>query len=139
MSVRTWLFAVTVMDLLLVFDPRYRDFPSLLFAAPGGALVLLSIITSATEVGSEVTLEERLCALWLLVASVLIVVIERPSNLSADFWALLAGVCALVALRQTRSSHEDLVLPAGQHERAHGEPDGTGLVAVQDEPRPTDG
>lgn len=93
-----WLVATTIVNLLLVFDARYRDFPSLLLAPVIVAFAALALARTsgpgrwAPRAGREV--EERLLVTGLLVAGVVILVLELPINLGADLWVAL---CALFA------------------------------------------
>jgi glucan 1,3-beta-glucosidase len=89
-----WLIAATIVNLLLIFDSRYRDFPSLLFlpvvvAYSGLALARRDPVPRG---GREV--EERLLIGALGVAAAVIVVLELPINLASDLWALLCVVFA---------------------------------------------
>jgi len=84
-----WLVAMTVVNLLLVFDARYRDFPSLLLAPVVVAYVALAIARNDRAVRASREIEERFLAGGLLVGAAVIVVMELPINLSADLWALL--------------------------------------------------
>lgn len=128
-----WLFAVAVMDLLLVFDARYRDFPTLVFIAPGIGLGLCALAREEGSVPAVRALEERLCALWILAASLLVVVLERPSNTSADLWAILGIGLAWLALDQTHASGRAIVLAAGQYQGADADRQRARLVAIQDQ------
>jgi hypothetical protein len=83
------------MNVLLVFDARYRDFPSLLFAAPIAGYCFLATCSAQDSIGGRFGLEERILALWLIVSSVLIVALELPSNRAADLWCLLCLAMAL--------------------------------------------
>jgi glucan 1,3-beta-glucosidase len=85
-----WLFAVIVVDLLLVFDARYRDFPTLLFAAPVLGFVLLKCISLNARAG----VEERLMAALIVVLGVIIVILELPVNTSAVLWVVFGFVFA---------------------------------------------
>jgi len=116
-----WLFALSVVDLLLVFDPRYRDFPIFLFAAPIFGFWLLAV-ARATE-GRDRSepaagLEERFLSLGILVMSLLIVIIERPSNGSADLWSVMGVLLALSVLVRVRPRKSPrAVLGAHENER----------------------
>ncbi|MEO8935564.1 MAG: hypothetical protein ABI277_17995 [Burkholderiaceae bacterium] len=89
-----WLAGATVVNLLLVFDARYRDFPSLLFAPVILAYAALALARGpvAGRGGREV--EERLLVIGLLVAGVVILTMELPINASADLWVALCAVFA---------------------------------------------
>ena len=102
----TWLFAATLVDLLLVFDSRYRDFPTLLFAPAVVGFVLLALARRSTRVASNVEIEERLMAWWLVAASALIVAMELPINGSAVLWALACAAFSLSVLRERSSAPE---------------------------------
>jgi hypothetical protein len=95
-----WLVGVAITNLLLVFDARYRDFPLLLFGAPLAAYVVLGIAAGSTlrGTGQRVAVEERLLAAWALVSGVLILILEQPSNGSADRWMVLCVLFAGVVL-----------------------------------------
>lgn len=101
-----WLFALSVIDLLLVFDPRYRDFPIFLFAPCLVGFWLLAVARGTqrdAHADLAAGLEETFLALTILVASILIVLIERPSNGSADVWSLMGALVALsVLVRRAR-------------------------------------
>ena len=90
-----WLVAITVVNLLLIYDSRYRDFPSLLVAPVVVAFVALAIARDAWQVGARREIEERLLAGALVVGAALILVTELPINGSADLWALLCVAFAV--------------------------------------------
>jgi exo-beta-1,3-glucanase (GH17 family) len=85
-----WLFAASLLCLLLVYDSRYRDFPVWLFGPVVFGYVSLRLLGAV----ARTDIEERLMAIWLAGAAVLICILERPENLSADAWA---GLCVLFA------------------------------------------
>jgi glucan 1,3-beta-glucosidase len=84
------LFAAATGALLLLADPRYRDFPYWLYALPLPALLLLGRLTSAG-------LEERLCGAVIVLCGVGRWLME-PMNAQAQAWlalcVLLAGALA---------------------------------------------
>lgn len=84
-----WLVAVTVVDLLLVFDSRYRDFPSLLFAPVIVVYAALALARGSWQRRLPREIEERFLAAMLVVGAAVIVALELPINGSADLWALL--------------------------------------------------
>ena len=88
-----WLVAATIVNLLLVFDSRYRDFPSTLFAPVVVAFAALAI-THADRRGGVRQIEERMLVGALIVGAAVIVAMELPINLSADFWGLLCVTLA---------------------------------------------
>ena len=81
-----FLFGGAVMTLLLVFDARYRGFPSPLYAVPAAAGVLLAI---AGERLLTATAQERFLALVILLGAPLIIASERLSNVEALFFEAL--------------------------------------------------
>ncbi len=89
-----WLFIVGLMNLLLLFDGRYRDFPLLLCAAPIVGFFLCAAARGFPGV-VRAAIEERLLAWWLIASALLVVAFELPSNLCADLWAGFA--CLLAA------------------------------------------
>lgn len=88
-----WLVAGAIVNLLLVFDARYRDFPSLLFAPVIVAFAALAL-ARRVRFGRGAQVEEKLLVGSLVVGAAIIVVTELPINLSADLWA---GLCLLFA------------------------------------------
>ena len=93
-----WLVAATIVNLLLVFDARYRDFPSLLFAPVIVAYAMLALARSASSprmpLMGSLEIEEKLLSLGLVVGAAVIVAMESPINTSADLWALLCVMFA---------------------------------------------
>ena len=77
-----WLFSLVVVDLPLVFDERYRDFPTLLFAPAVAGFGLLALATKTTRVQAE----EKLMAASIAAMGVAILAIESPVNTSAVIW-----------------------------------------------------
>ena len=96
-----WLLLAAVLCLLLVYDPRYRDFPNALFAPVTIGFALIAC--GAARTGNP-AIEERLMSGWLMVAAVAIVVIERPQNTSAVLWATL---CVILGLVTRLPKHQD--------------------------------
>ena len=84
-----WLVIVTIVNLLLVFDSRYRDFPSLLLAPVVAAYVALAVARGAPAWRARREVEERLLVGGLVLGAAVILVMELPINGAADFWALL--------------------------------------------------
>lgn len=89
------LIGMSYLNLGLVLDGRYRDFPLLLLALPVMGLALPEAM-SARESSARAPLapEELLMVLWLLLAAVLIVAAEHGLNYHAWLWATL---CVLLA------------------------------------------
>jgi len=92
-----WLVAVTIVNLLLVFDARYRDFPTLLFAPPIVAFALLALLRPEASWTAPREIEERLLVGALVLAAAVLVVLELPINLASDLWASLCLVFAAAA------------------------------------------
>ena len=84
-----WLIAAAIVNLLLVFDSRYRDFPTLLFAPVVVAFVALAMTRDASTWGWRREIEERALAAALIAGGAIILVMELPINASADRWAAL--------------------------------------------------
>ena len=82
--------------LLLVFDPRYRDFPIWQFAAP-------ALLFFALRLGGErlpaAALQERTCALTLTVCALIRWTMD-PLNAEALIWLATALGMATVAVER---------------------------------------
>lgn len=94
------LFAAAVAALLLFADPRYRDFPSLLYLTPA----LLFGVTAwfgAAPRGRE----ERVCALVITLAAIGRWLME-PANGQAIVWLGVGLTLALPYLLRWRDKHE---------------------------------
>jgi hypothetical protein len=89
----------TVVSLGLAFDARYRDFPSLAFAMPALAHLLLCATGRDRGTPAGDRREEALLSLILLAASLTVPVIEGPQNLRALIWVGTALFIALPWLR----------------------------------------
>jgi len=79
------LISVAYINLGLVFDARYRDFPSTFLLLPA-VLLLLEGTRQARVVMSA---EGLLLSTWLLLSSLIIVALEYLSNGNALFWCAL--------------------------------------------------
>ncbi|NMG75103.1 beta-1,6-glucan synthase [Aromatoleum diolicum] len=93
------LFAAAVAAVLLFADPRYRDFPTLLYFVPAlifGVIGWLSTSRHETE--------ERVCA-WVIVVSVIGRWLTEPANPQAIGWLVTGLLLAAPTLRA--SAHED--------------------------------
>jgi glucan 1,3-beta-glucosidase len=99
-----FLFGAAVLALLLVFDPRYRDFALPLHAVPAVAFALLAFAGAA----GEPDVEERVAAAWLALSAPIVIAVERPDNLHALAWTAVAAAYAVpvlsVWLRSRRTS-----------------------------------
>lgn len=82
-----WLFALAYVDLLLVFDGRYRDFPLGLFALPCVGYALLARL-APVPVAMPLR-EERFLAFWLPALALVVVIQEAGLNRVAWLWLLL--------------------------------------------------
>lgn len=100
---RLFLFAATVVCLLLVFDLRNRDYPLALFSVPAIGWFLLACIGRQ----KDIVLEEKICAIWIGFAGLWLPVIEhlifRPDmscyfadgiNINVFYWS---GICLLLS------------------------------------------
>lgn len=90
------LFAAAVAALLLAVDPRYRDFPTLLYAVPA-----LAFLVPQARSGAE----ERVCALVLGVTVVVRWSME-PANPQAIGWLLAGLLLAVPAARRAAHQHQ---------------------------------
>lgn len=93
-----FLFGAAVVSLLLVLDPRYRDFPLALHLVPAAAFALLALAGASGAFDTE----ERWLAGWIALSAPAIVVIERPENVHALAWAAVAMAYALPVLASSR-------------------------------------
>ena len=93
------LFAAAVAALLLWVDPRYRDFPVLLYLAPAVVLGVTGWWRNGT------THAERLCAAVLLF-SALARWSSEPANPQAIAWALTGAALALPVLLVRPHQHD---------------------------------
>jgi len=96
-----FLFGATVVNLLLVFDPRYRDFPIALYAIPACGFALLSWITAGRphsllrDRRPHAEAEENLLFSLLLPCAAWIAYHEGTDNPYAWTWSAL---CVLFSL-----------------------------------------
>lgn len=94
--VRGWvLFAAAIAALLLVMDPRYRDFPTLLYLMPALCLAPLKWVDT-----NEAGVEEKVCA-WIIALSVLGRWISEPLNPQAIAWLTVGLLLSVPFLRMT--------------------------------------
>lgn len=91
-----WLFVLALLDLLLVFDGRYRDFPLGLFALPCFGFALVDWLGGRHR--AMPLLEERFLAGWLPVLATVVVVQEAGLNPSVWLWLGLNLVLAAPVL-----------------------------------------
>jgi len=99
-----FLFGASLVCLLHVVDPRYRDFPLALYAIPAIGYALLSWMamgppyTLTRDRRPHLQIEERWMAYWLIPASIWIVVDEGPYNGHAMWWGALCVLFSLAVL-----------------------------------------
>jgi exo-beta-1,3-glucanase (GH17 family) len=95
----TFLFAWTaaVLALLLVFDPRYRDFPTPAFAVPLIGTLARAWQRDLPHVGGRA---ERVVALTLIAAALTSAVMEGAVNHPSLLWTATALILAAPLLRR---------------------------------------
>jgi glucan 1,3-beta-glucosidase len=121
------LFGAAFVALGLAFDPRYRDFPLAVFAAPTAGYALLASLSSPNARAASIGREERVLAAALLACVPVIVWRETLANVDALAWAglcLLLGASAGLPLARARKG-----------EQAEQQGDRARLDRVQDEAR----
>jgi glucan 1,3-beta-glucosidase len=94
------LFAAAVAVVLLFTDPRYRDFPTLLYLVPA----LVFGVTGWSSASRHAT-EERLCACVLALATIARWLAE-PANPQAIAWLLTGLILAAPFLRRHAREHQ---------------------------------
>jgi glucan 1,3-beta-glucosidase len=94
------LFAAAVAALLLFVDPRYRDFPTLLYLMPALVFGPLDWLRASRH-GAE----ERICALVLAVA-VTGRWLSEPANPEAIGWLVTGLILAVPTLRRLARQHQ---------------------------------
>lgn len=91
------LIGTTYINMGLVFNARYRDFPMEFLALP--AVTLLCLRWLQRESAAKPTgIEAAFCASWLVLSSVLIVILEHLTNSDALGWTALTLLLALASL-----------------------------------------
>jgi glucan 1,3-beta-glucosidase len=111
-----WLFGAALMNLLLCFDGRYRDFPIFLYAAPVLGLGLTALAQRA--VSQQLGAEEKLLAVWVCLSALVVVVLEGFTNGPALVWGLLCVLLGLPCLLQWQRAGTDGNLSAQQNQGA---------------------
>jgi exo-beta-1,3-glucanase (GH17 family) len=101
-----WLYLASVMNLLLIFDGRYRDFPIFLYAAPVVGLTLVTLLGERHR--ETIGRYTEFLSVWVAFSSVIVLVLETVRNGPADLWVLLGLVLGtpgvwLVASRRLRA------------------------------------
>jgi exo-beta-1,3-glucanase (GH17 family) len=87
------LLGLAYINLGLVFDARYRDFPSVFLLLPVIAFTLRRFVYGQTA--HRLSAEQMLFSSWTLLSAIAIAVIEGRQNLSALLWS---GLCVLFAV-----------------------------------------
>ncbi len=93
-----FVFAWTaaVLALLLVFDPRYRDFPTASFAVPLIGTLARALQNDLPRISGRA---ERTVAFTLIAAAISSAVMEGAANLPSIIWTITACVIAAPLLR----------------------------------------
>jgi len=96
------LFGVAYINLGLVFDARYRDFPSMFLLLPVITLVIGKINFTAKDnlLTSMSAVYKLLFALWMLISVIAIAYIEHFTNINAIWWCVCCGLLAWAVLPQ---------------------------------------
>ncbi|MBI4754166.1 MAG: glycoside hydrolase family 17 [Betaproteobacteria bacterium] len=123
-----FLFGAAATSLLLVFDPRYRDFPLEWLVFPGLGFALLNL---AADRAVTAGVEERVLAWVLVLAAPLIAVQEGLANLHALAWVALSLAFAGVVLRGGGVGPHAALPPEGAAS-ALGRPGGGGVSQHKD-------
>ena len=137
-----FLFGAAFVCLLLVFDPRYRDFPVALYAVPAIGFALMAWINA----GQEVDVEEIVLAVVIAATSPVIAAnehlvtpwdgpwsIAEGINRHALGWSglclVLAGSVLVPVIAQLRT---------GQGQDPQQKPDRCVIPGIEDQPRRSD-
>ncbi len=92
-----FVWTAAVLQLLLLFDPRYRDFPLPVFAVPLVCVVARALSRDLPVGGGG--WEERLAGGTLALAAIAGAIAEGPANLPSLTWSVaalaLAAPCVL--------------------------------------------
>jgi glucan 1,3-beta-glucosidase len=91
------LFGAAFVALGLAFDPRYRDFPLAVFAAPATGYAILAWLCDPPARAASIGREERVLASVLLACAPVIVWHETLANTDALAWASLCLALAAAA------------------------------------------
>ncbi len=85
-----WLVAASWVDLLLVFDGRYRDYPDAALLVPAGALALWLLVVKPEQ--ASIRVEYRFLACWMILAALFLLAWARAANLAVWSWFLCNGL-----------------------------------------------
>lgn len=91
-----FLWTAAVLQVMLLVDPRYRDFPYPTFAVPLVAVATRALLRDLPRGGGG--REELMAGGVLAVAAIASAVLEHPRNLQAMGWSLCALVLAVPPL-----------------------------------------
>ncbi|HEY4253486.1 MAG TPA: glycoside hydrolase [Roseomonas sp.] len=91
-----FLWTAAVLQVMLLVDPRYRDFPYPTFAVPMVAVLARALLRDLPRGGGR--REELLAGGVLALAAIASGMLEHPSNLQALGWSLCALVLAVPPL-----------------------------------------
>lgn len=91
-----FLWTAAVLQVMLLVDPRYRDFPYPTFAVPLVAVAARALLRDLPRGGGG--REELLAGGVLALAAIASAVLEHPRNLQAMGWSLCALVLAVPPL-----------------------------------------
>jgi exo-beta-1,3-glucanase (GH17 family) len=95
-----FVWTAAVMQLLLLFDPRYRDFPLPVFAVPLACVIARALLADLPRGGGG--REEFWAGATLAIAAVAGAVMEGPANHASLAWSLAALVLAAPPLLRVR-------------------------------------
>jgi exo-beta-1,3-glucanase (GH17 family) len=95
-----FVWTAALLQLLLLFDPRYRDFPIPTFAVPVLAVFARAVLRDLPRGGGG--REELLAGGMLVIAAVAGAVREGPLNQQSLVWTACALVLAVPAFRRLR-------------------------------------
>jgi hypothetical protein len=95
-----FLWAAAVLQLLLLIDPRYRDFPLPVFAVPLVAIAARALLRDLPRAGGG--REEAVLGIVLVAAGIASAVREGPLNHPSLAWTGFALLLALPALLRVR-------------------------------------
>jgi hypothetical protein len=91
-----FIWTAAVLQLLLLFDPRYRDFPIPTFAVPVFAVVVRALMRDLPRGGGR---EELVAGGVLALAAIAGAVREGPLNQQSLAWCACALLLAVPTLR----------------------------------------
>lgn len=100
--------ALAWVDLLLVFDGRYRDYPLTLFAVPAVGFLVRDVLCGPRP--TPASIEERILAAWLLAAPVIGLFQDGGDSRAAVSWLGVGVLCvlpwAVLQARQAQHAHQ---------------------------------